>query len=232
MLKSGYQLFKHHAKFIILAGLATGVVQLLLQLIQNGAKAGRGNFVIEILATLFVTLVGIIVSIGWAKVFLKIARGNGAVWNDFKSEPMLWLKFIKVYIWYIGYLVGYVFIAVVLFGIIAVLGKILGITWLHILGSVLSVISFVVAATYFTVRYQFLKYTILDYPELRSREVFKRAGMITKSSLLQLFGFNVTMALVNLLGLVCLVVGLIVSIPTTKIAEVKVYDYLKEKYSA
>ena len=232
MLKSGYQLFKHHAKFIILAGFATAVVQLMLQLIQIGAKAGRGNLVIGVLATLFVTLIGIIISIGWAKVLLKLAKGDGASWNDFKSEPSLWLKFIKVYIWYFGYFTLYVFVTVILFGIIAVLGKILGINWLHMVGSILAIAAFVLTAIYFTVRYQFLKYAILDYPELHSREVFKKAGNITKPALLQLFGFNVVMGLTNLLGLICLVVGLIVSIPTTKIAEVKVYEYLKEKHSA
>jgi hypothetical protein len=115
MIKSGYQLFKNHAKFIISAGLVTVIIQVLLQLIQNGAKMEHGNFIIQILATLFVTLIGLIVSIGWAKVFLKLTKGDGANWNDFKSESALWLKFIKVYIWYALYFIAYAFVASILF---------------------------------------------------------------------------------------------------------------------
>jgi uncharacterized membrane protein len=61
--------------------------------------------------------------------------------------------------------------------------------------------------------------------------VFKKAGAFTKGNLLQLLGFNIVTGLVNMLGLICLVVGLAVTIPTTKLAQVKVYEYLKEKHS-
>jgi hypothetical protein len=232
MIKSGYHLFKSHAKFIILAGLATVVVQLLLQLIQDGAQTNRGGMLVGLIVGLFVALIGIIITIGWSKVLLKISRGEGAVWNDFKSQPALWLRFIKGYLWYIGYFVVYAVVASIIFIIIAVIGLATHIGWLSTLGLVLGAVAFVLVSIYFSIKYQFLKYVILDNPEMRSRDTFRRAGAITKGSLVQLLGFAIVLGLVNLLGLICIVIGLIVSIPTTKIAQVKVYDFLKEKYSA
>ncbi len=232
MIKSGYNLFKNHAKFIILAGLATALVQILLQLIQSGAQTNRGGMLISLIVGLFVTLIGIVITIGWSKVFLKLSRGEGATWNTFKSEPALWIQFIKAYLWYIGYLIAYEAAAVIIFVIIAIIGFTTGINWLAIVGSILGGVAFVIVAVYFKVRYWFMNYVILDNPDMQSRSAFKHAGVITKGSELQLFGFMIVLGLVNLLGLICLVVGLAVSIPTAKLAEVKAYEYLKEKYSA
>ena len=232
MIKSGYNLFKNHAKFIILAGIATIIVQSLLQLIQSGARMNREGFFLEFIVTIFVALVGLVISIGWSKVFLKISRGDGANWNTFKSEPALWLKFIKTYLWYIGYFIAYTLAASILFIIITIIGITTGTFWLGIVGAILAGIAFVGVAIYFKVRYWFLNYVILDNPEMRSRDTFKHAGLLTKGSLFQLFGFMVVLGLLNLLGLICLVVGLLVTIPTGEIAKAKTYEFLKEKYSA
>ncbi len=232
MIKSGFNLFKNHATFLISAGLATVVVQILLKLIQNGAQTNRGGFFLNLIVGLFVTLIGIIITIGWAKVFLKISRGNGSVWNDFKSAPTLWLRFIKGYLWYIAYFVASTVVASIVFVILAVIGFTTNVMWLATLGTVLGIIALAGVSIYFSVRYQFLKYVIIDNPEMHSRETFKRAGALTKGSLLQLLGFAIVLGLVNLLGLICIVIGLFATIPTTKIAQTKVYDYLKEKYSA
>ncbi len=232
MIKSGYQLFKNHAKFIILAGLVTFIVEILLQLIQNGAQMSRGGFIVNMIVTFFVGIIGLIISIGWSKALLKIGRGNGATWNDFKSEPVVWLKFIKAYLWYFAYFIAYAFIASIAFIILAIIGFAANVHWLTLVGTILGTIAFVAVSIYFSTRYKFMKFVVLDNPLMRSRDMFKHAGLITKGSLIQLFGFTITLGFLNLLGLICLVVGLLVTIPTSKIAEVKVYEYLKEKYTA
>lgn len=232
MIKSGYTLFKNHAKFIILAGLATTLVQILLQLIQSGAQTNRDGIFMGLIVGLFVVLIGLIITIGWSKVLLKISRGDGAAWNTFKSEPSLWIRFIKAYLWYIGYFIVYTVVASLVFAIITIIGFTANILWLGTTGAILGVIAFVLVSIYFTTRYQFLRYVILDNPEMRSRDTFRRAGAITKGSIIQLIGFAIILGFTNFLGFICLVVGLAVSIPTTKIAQVKVYEYLKEQYSA
>lgn len=232
MIKSGYNLFKNHAKFIILAGIATVVVQLLLQLIQNGAQMNRGGFFIELIVTLFVAFVGLVIFIGWSKTYLKISRGEGATWNTLKSEPTLWLRFIKTYLWYIAYFIGYAVATTIVFIILAIIGFATGINWLALVGSILGGVAFIVTAVYFKVRYWFINYVILDNPDMHSRDTFKHAGLLTKGSLFQLFGFMVVLGLLNLLGIICLVAGLLVTIPTGELAKAKSYGYLKEKYSA
>ena len=228
MIKSGYHLFKNHAKFIILAGIATALAQLALQLIQSASQLNRGGG--SLLASLFVGLIGLIITIGWAKVLLKLVRGDGANWNDFKSQPEVWLRFIKAYLWYIGYMVAYGFIIALPFIIITIIGFFTNDIVLTV-GVILLSTALVVTAIYFGVRYQFLKYIVLDYPDTRSHDLFKKAGAITKGNLVQLLGFGIILGLVNLLGFICLVVGLAVTLPTTKLAQVKVYEYLKEKHT-
>ncbi len=226
MITSGYHLFKKHTKFIILAGLATVIVQILLQLIQNGARMNRGGF-IEILTMFFVGLIGLLIAIGWSKVFLKLTRNQVALWNDFKSEPKLWLVFIKTYLWYLAYFLAFAIAAVIIFALLAIIGFSTGITWLAITGIILGVIAFIVITVYFKVRYWFTDYVILDNQGLASHDIFKKSGSLTKGAFFKLFGFMIVLGLVNLLGLICLVVGLFVTIPTTKLAEVKLYEYLK-----
>jgi uncharacterized membrane protein len=59
-------------------------------------------------------------------------------------------------------------------------------------------------------------------------EAMKESARITKGHRWQVLGFLALVALTNLLGLVCLVVGLLVSIPVTMFATVHAYRTLEQ----
>ena len=229
MISAGWSTFKKHWKFIILASIATGVAQFVLQLFERGA---RDEMVLAIIASLVVALIGIVITLGWSRVILALNRHDNADFETFKTSPDAWIRLIKTGIWYALYFLMYAAIAVLPFAILTLIGILTVIDTMTVIGVVLASTAFVLLACYFGLKYQFMYFTVLDYPNLRSKAIFKKAGEITKGSLLQLLGFGIITGLLNILGIVCLVVGLAVTIPVTKLAQAKVYDFLKAKHES
>lgn len=228
MISSGYATFKKNWKFIILAGLATLVIEILLQLIQSN---GRGHVIVELLGAAIAIILSILIGLGWIKVFLSLNRTGSATWKTFETDRPTWLRAIKVWVWYILRFAYYCIITVIPFLVVALIGYLTHVHVLVIIGGVLAYVAFLVSAIYLALRYQFMYYVALDNPELRSKAIFKKAGDLTKGNLLQLLGFSIVLGFFNLLGLICLVVGLAVTIPVSKLAKTKVYDFLKEKHA-
>lgn len=232
MIKAAWHTFKTHWKFIWLTGVATLIIEIVLRIIQNSANTDVGShFIFSILAFIFVFLIGIIITLGWSKVLLGFVRSHTVTVNTFKTDPRIWLQFVKVTLWYIGYFIVFGIIAIIPGLILLLIGQLATVPVLVGIGSVLVLIGIVIVAIYFGLKYQYMAYVLLDYPELSSRNVFRKAGSFTKGYLWKLFGFAIVLALFNLLGLICIVIGLAFTVPTSKIAQVKVYEYLKEKHN-
>jgi uncharacterized membrane protein len=75
------------------------------------------------------------------------------------------------------------------------------------------------------IQFQFFAYYILT-EGCSPVEALKKSAAITKGSKVNLFLFGLLMALVNLAGLLCLVVGLVVTVPTTLVAMAYVFRKL------
>ena len=71
----------------------------------------------------------------------------------------------------------------------------------------------------------FVKYLVVD-KNLTPVAAMKESAMITKGHRWALLGFLVLIILINILGVICLVVGLLVSIPVTGLATVHAYRTL------
>lgn len=225
MLRSGWETFKKNWKFILLAGIATIIIYFLVNIVQMQFES---ILLISLLFSLVGILVGIVLTIGWTKVFLTLVRNTTAQWETFKTQPVIWLRYIKTYIWYILYMAVCAIGCAIPGAILATVGFFTDIYWLLVVGVVLASTGFVLTVIYYMIRYQFLNFAVLDYPELSSRAIFKQAGIITKGHLLKLFGFGVVVGLINLVGVIPLGLGLIITIPMTKLAQTKVYTTLKE----
>jgi hypothetical protein len=226
MLSHGWESFKKHWKFILLAGLATAVIYFLMNIV---AMRLESFVVLSLVFSLVTILISIIITLGWAKIFLAITRNNHGQWETFKTKPAVWLRYVKTYIWFVLYLLVCSVGSAIPGAILATIGFFTDIYWLLVIGVVAASAGFVLVAIYYMIRYQFLNFAVLDYPELSSRNIFKRAGIITKGNVLRLFGFGVIVGLVNILGVIPLGLGLIVTIPMTKLAQTNVYNYLKEQ---
>jgi hypothetical protein len=229
LLKESWNIFVKHWKFIITAGLATIVVNLILQAIQNSVSYARGNFLISLLAIFLVVLAGIIIKIGWSRILLDLVRSSAANWNDFKSKPTLWLQFVKAHVWLWLYTMLLMIVTAIPGAVIATIGFFTAIDAILVTGVVIGSTGLVLSATYMGIRYQFLNFAVIDFPDLSSHAVFKKAGAITRGHLLQLLWLGVVLGAVNLLGLVVLLVGLAVTIPVTKLAQTKAYELCKSR---
>jgi len=75
------------------------------------------------------------------------------------------------------------------------------------------------------IKFTFFDYFIID-KKLGPIEALKRSSQITKGVKWDLFLFFVLLGLINLLGALCLLVGLFATIPTTIVATVFVYRRL------
>ncbi|MFH1825118.1 MAG: DUF975 family protein [Candidatus Firestonebacteria bacterium] len=89
----------------------------------------------------------------------------------------------------------------------------------------------VIPGIIFMIKYQFFTYLIVD-KEMGPVEAIKKSGKITQGSKWNLFLFGLVLVGVNLLGALCLLVGLIVTIPVTCLAYTFVYRKLLEKSEA
>lgn len=222
----GYRSFKHHVTFFILAGLVTALVQLALQVVQNATPAVRVGFFTSSIIMLIAVFIGILITLGWTQIFLKVLAGATPHWNDFKSESPVWVRFIKTYLWYIGYSIMYALLTSILFIIVTIIGFFTGISWLMITGMILTGIALIATAVYMTVRYRFLKFMVIETTDLSSRALFTKTGSLTQGNFFKILGFIIVLGLINLLGLICLGVGLLVTLPTTKLAEASLYKRL------
>jgi len=101
------------------------------------------------------------------------------------------------------------FVAVALYGVTAFIGMIL----------------LVVPGVYFMLRFQFYRYFLVD-KKMGIMESFRASSKITDGQKWQLFRFALAIFGVNLLGLIVLGVGLIVTIPLSSLATAYVYRKL------
>ena len=78
----------------------------------------------------------------------------------------------------------------------------------------------------FSVMFQMYSYLIVD-KDMGPIESLNHSRSITKGSRMNLFVFGFVLCLINLVGLLCLGIGLLISFPTTLIAIAYVYDRLE-----
>ncbi len=81
----------------------------------------------------------------------------------------------------------------------------------------------------FTLKFQFYSYILIEEENDGIIDSLKQSSRLTDGAKGQLLVFGFILLLVNLLGLLCLGVGLLISIPTTMIAMAHVYYQLKEQ---
>jgi len=86
-------------------------------------------------------------------------------------------------------------------------------------------ILFIVPGVVFMVKYQYVIYFIAD-KDAYIGEAFQRSSAITRGIKWELFVFLILLSLINMAGVICFFVGLIVTIPVTMIAMAYVYRKL------
>lgn len=84
---------------------------------------------------------------------------------------------------------------------------------------------FVIPGIIIAIKYHYYTYFIVD-KGLGPIEALKRSGQATKGNLWNIFFLGLTLVLVNLLGIICLLIGLLFTIPLSMLASAYVYRKL------
>jgi len=86
----------------------------------------------------------------------------------------------------------------------------------------------VVPGIVWAITYMFVPYLIIDH-DLKPFEALKESRRITVGNRWNLFVFCLALIGINILGFLCLIVGLLVSVPVSAIATVHAYRVLQKK---
>lgn len=228
LIKNAWHTFKTHWGFIWVAGIITIIIEIALHLIQQASQRGSGHVLLDAIAMLFVVLIGLIVSLGWINVLLKMIHGDTLSRRSFTTSPQIWLRAVVATLWVFGFIIVFGILAALPFIILVLIGTATHSMIIINLGIILVVIALATVAIYYTVRYQFTAFVVIEHPELNGKQVFKKAGALTRGHVWQLIGFGVVLGLLNILGFIFIVIGLAFTIPVTKIARAKMYAHLKQ----
>lgn len=90
---------------------------------------------------------------------------------------------------------------------------------------------FIIPGIIFSIKLQFAGYLIVD-KGMGAVESIKKSWKMTKGVKWNLFLLGLLLCLINLLGVLCLVIGLFVTIPLTMVAEAYVYRKLLSKINS
>jgi len=228
LLSTGWATFKKSWKFIVPASILTLLIVIILRVIQNSLDRHMG---IGIIFTIISIIVSIAISLGWAKVLLRLIRGESVSQGDFKTNFRNWKGYVVAQIIYTIFKV----IALIFFipTVTAIIFAGMGSAKMMLGGNlpivIITLIIGIVLMVWLAIRYVFIVFIASDYPTLSGWKILKKSAAMTKGNMWKIFWYGIVFALVNLLGLICIVIGLFATVPTTKLAMTKFYDSLKEK---
>ncbi len=223
-VSSAWSAFKKNWKFIIPAGIVTVVVMILLQTLQ---KSVQDSPILGLIFALVSVVIGIAIALGWSQVILKLVRHQHVDWNSFKTNTNTWFPY---------------FVSRLILGIFIFLSLLLiGIPLFFIIGSMMSasvplmIVGIIVGIAgialfiWIGIRYMFISFVAID-KNVNGWKIMKESARLTKGHTVELFVFILFIILINIIGLLLLVVGLIITIPVSKIATGYVYEHLKGKH--
>lgn len=224
--RASWSSFKKNWKLLVPAEIATiAVFGLLGFVLARSASHWLPSVIAVFLGIYVVTLL----VLGWTSLYLKTVRTGTGSWDDFRTPTSLWMKFPVAAAIYLGFGLLYTLVAAIPGAILVLIGYLTYTGILTIIGAYLAQWLIILALVYFGAKYQFLRYILIDHPELSPYQAFRRAAQVTKGSRLHLVGLILLMKLINLLGFVCVGLGLFVSTQVTALMQTRAYLFLRER---
>jgi hypothetical protein len=169
-------------------------------------------------------IVSLLLSIATVSVLLQVVNGHVPVYKDllkpFQNYKITWHYFLGALLIICAFALCFGVIALLFLPFMSFPG--------HTPLAILSLVIVICAAVYAIIRLQFFKYFIVEDENTGPIEAMKKSIAITKGQFWDLFVFLFAIAAINLIGLLVVVVGLLVTVPVTLIA----YTYLYKKLSA
>ncbi len=210
---------------LIVTGLISYIFRTILKTIVESTKESAP--VIFLIFSLIFSVPQMIIGMGFIRITLKFADGLKGEFSDLFSCYPLFFKYLFGSILYLG---GIFLVSIPFFIWTA---SFRFIDYEYLFGSILTrlialggTILLIIPAIIWAIRFQFYAYFIID-KEAGPIEALRRSLTITKGSTWNLFLFGLLFVAINLLGMLCLLIGLFVTGPITMVAVAFVYRRLQ-----
>ncbi len=213
-LEFGWRKMREHNGLLLMVMLSLFV----LQVVQAIVDQVLNHTLIGSLADLVLAVVSIVMVAGVTLISLKLAVGESAQYAElFPWNRMVWHFFL------VSLLSGGIMLPGATVGALGVYALKMGNPAL--LGGLLIVVG-IVAALYPGVRLSMARFAVVD--SLGPIESLKVSWRATRGHWWHLLGFLLVLMLINILGALLLLVGLLVSVPVSMLAWAHVYRKLKQ----
>jgi uncharacterized membrane protein len=121
----------------------------------------------------------------------------------------------------------YILISLIPGIIILMIGRLIESDTVFLIGAIILGVSVLISVIYTSIRYTFATYTMVDHPEITStRAVVQRSAKLVSGNYGRMILLSLTYILVILLGIICLVVGVLPAAIVVSLATTLVYRKL------
>jgi hypothetical protein len=177
------------------------------------------------IASAALMILSVVLGIGFTIITLRIAQGKSASYEDILPSFQTSVSYIGAVL-----LAGIVTAVPLLIALILCLIAYVALPNMAAIAvcSVLAAIALVVAV-YLMLRYVFVRFAILEDGDIVKS--LRTSAHLTAGRKWWLVGFFIVVGLLNLLGVILLMVGLLVTIPVTMLAMAHVYTKLRAHHS-
>jgi hypothetical protein len=233
-IRFGWHGVKSHSGVLFPAMLVVAVIQMLSMFFDSDAPTA-----LDVSASIVLGVASVFVGTGLTQIALGIAQGHHVAFRQlFPHWRIAWNYFVAgllsglIVMIPIAVAVGIGFLAVFFTGGSAIFGGApAAMTGMIIAGFVAAgavIVGGVAAALYLGIRYSMVRYAVLDHHAIV--QSLRTSWAMTSMHVWKLAGFLAVLGLLNVLGFVVLVVGLLVTIPISIIAYAHVYLKLKSHH--
>ena len=222
-LRHGWALFKSHKKTLALASL------IYLIITNANVEDLAENSFIKFILFAAIGIVSLLVQIGWYKMLFKILDNTPTGVKELFQHTVLFFRYVKALVLYMVIIALPVIIsAAIVFAILGGEFEYQGFSPGWAAALVLGIAAFA-TSTYLGIKYNFSTIIVIDQKEVGIIEAFKKSAHMTRGVKWKLIGLFITIVLVNLLGLLVLIVGVLASHPASMLAHLSIYRKLAHR---
>lgn len=232
----GWDTVRTHSALVFQVVITLFAIQVAQAIVSEVLK----ETLIGLLASIVLTLVGLAAGVGAAVITLKLAKKEHAHYRDLLQPVNFIVRFVLAGLYAALITALPVLAAMAVFlplgffiagpelsfsegATVELAGRVLTAALVVGLGMFVGIIG----ALYFALRYSMVRFAVVDGAAIR--ESLKKSAHLTDGVKWKLVLFVLAAILVNILGLLALLVGVLVSLPVTMLAHGHIYLKLKER---
>jgi hypothetical protein len=228
-IKFGWHAVKAHSALVFQVVLTMFALQVASSVVEHSLKGTLTG----VAASIVLTVAGIVFGAGMTLIFLRLSRHEHAKYTDIVPKfKLVWRYFcaslLSGIITMLPLMAGGLVALVLLVSTGAVNVSegtpVAGVAWAFVLAGVIMLVA-LAATVYFAARYSFARFAALDGAAIT--DSLRKSTALSKGVKGRLVLLFIALVGLNLLGLLALVVGLLVTIPISLFAFAHVYLKLK-----